>query len=254
MNDDQAKSNRQPKDQTDRLVWVVLFDWDGTLINSLDIKVHNAGELFEQALGLSRREVESAYRRHSGIPRRPLFDAICRETGHPPLEEGLYAQLSARFSHSNRQALTQAALDPESRRQLLPMDTIETLKALHEKGYPLYISSSADTKEIEAIAQVLGLAEYFQEILGSQPGFTKGKDHAEFVMQRSNLRREQLVFVGDEPTDIALGRQAGVLTIAKAGTYPASILEQAGPDYIVQSLIEVIPILSAIQPSRNKNA
>ena len=31
---------------------IILFDWDGTLVNSLDWKVHNGGELFAETFGV----------------------------------------------------------------------------------------------------------------------------------------------------------------------------------------------------------
>ena len=78
--------------------WIVLFDWDGTLIDSLPAKVRNAGRLFEQEFGLSPEAVALAYRRVSGIPRKQLFASICADNGLPPLDDNAYQQLSQRFT------------------------------------------------------------------------------------------------------------------------------------------------------------
>ncbi|HZD56304.1 MAG TPA: hypothetical protein VE136_06260, partial [Anaerolineales bacterium] len=75
---------------------VLLFDWDGTLINSLDIKVRNAGLLFAETFDLDPAGVEAAYRRHSGIPRQQLFDAICVDNGLSPLTGEIFMPLSER--------------------------------------------------------------------------------------------------------------------------------------------------------------
>jgi len=218
--------------------WIVLFDWDGTLIDSLDLKIRNAGVLFEQALGIPRSKVEAVYRQHSGLPRRQVFRAICRENGLHDLQEEQFEDLSRRFSEANLVVFTD-----RSRTGLVLPDTRRTLEALTNSGYPLYVSSSAETEEIRAIAQVHGLAGYFLEIMGSRPGFNKGREHVEYILRKQAANKNEIVFVGDEPFDVAIGREAGVLTIVKVGTYPADRLIQSNPDHVIASLGELPGIL-----------
>ena len=131
----------------------VLFDWDGTLVNSLDVKIHNAGGLFHQEFGFSTQEVEDAYRHHSGIPRRQLFDAIMQDLGKPPLQEEFFNHLSMKFSELNTRALSNPALPG-----LIPPSTPVLLKYLQEKGCFLYVSSSASSVELKEIASALGIS------------------------------------------------------------------------------------------------
>jgi len=63
----QGEGGNKPK-------WIIVFDWDGTLIESLPLKIRNAGRLFEETFGVPRAGIEAAYRVHSGIPRRQLLD------------------------------------------------------------------------------------------------------------------------------------------------------------------------------------
>jgi phosphoglycolate phosphatase-like HAD superfamily hydrolase len=221
-----------------KLVRAVLFDWDGTLVNSLDVKIRNAGLLFHQRLDLSSEGVERAYREHSGIPRRQLFDAILADLGQPPLFDASFASLSKAFSDKNREALRD-----RNRPGLLPNSTLLALENLLQTGCLLFISSSADTDEIRDIAENLNLADYFirsgGDIFGSRPGFNKGSQHVEHICTRHKLSVDELVFVGDDPADIRLGQAAGVFTIAKAGTYPATALQAYKPDAIINSLDEL---------------
>ena len=217
---------------------LVMFDWDGTLIRSLEWKIRNGGLLFSDVFGVPAPDVESAYRRHSGIPRRGLVAAICQEMGLPALDEEQYAMMSARFSDMNRRIL----LDP-STTGLLPEETPLALQALREAGLVLYVSSSADQQEIIDIARSLGLYGYFTgtggEILGSKPGFYKGRQHVAYVCRKQQVGLDEILFVGDEPTDIALGKEAGVQVAAIVGTYTAAQLAEAQPDLIVANLTEL---------------
>jgi phosphoglycolate phosphatase-like HAD superfamily hydrolase len=228
--------------------WIVLFDWDGTLIDSLPAKVRNAGRLFEQEFGLRPKDVALAYRRVSGIPRKQLFTSICADNGLPPLDDDTYQQLSQRFTEMNLASLT----DPEAKNIVTP-ETVETLSALKAAGYPLYVSSSADPHEIRQGASALGLNGFFTEIMGSVPGFGKGPQHVAHVLQSQAARADQVVFIGDEPADITLGRLAGVRTVAKAGTYTSEILVKENPDHIIGTLSELPALLAEINPEGYEN-
>ncbi|MFH2038146.1 MAG: HAD hydrolase-like protein, partial [Chloroflexota bacterium] len=120
------------------------------------------------------------------------------------------------------------------------------LESLLQIGCLLFVSSSAVTDEIKDIAGNLGLADYFMrsggDIYGSSPGFNKGSQHAEFICAQHNLRRDELVFVGDDPADIRLGQAAGVFTIARAGTYSSAELQTYKPDAIISSLDKLITL------------
>lgn len=227
---------------------VVVFDWDGTVINSLEIKIANAGKLFNQQLGLPVEQVVAAYRRYSGVQRRQLFDAICRENSLPPLAEEQYQDLSTRFSEMNFAAIAAAiaGADPE---QLVPAEAWAALEALRQAGHPLYVSSAADQNEVRSLARNLGLDRYFVEILGSIPGFSKGPQHIEYILRQQSVPATRVVMVGDEPTDIQLGHTAGVTTIGKAGTYPAQRLADAGADFVIADLAGLPAVLEEIQTS-----
>ena len=216
----------------------VLFDWDGTLVNSLDIKIRNAGKLFQQEFDLSPQKVEEAYRFHSGIPRRQLFTAILADMGKPDLEGEEFKNLSREFSKLNTKALSDPTL-PE----LIPPATPLILNSLQEKGCLLFISSSAATEELQQIAASLGLSHYFfasgGEIMGSRPGFNKGVDHVSHVCEKYELSRDELLFVGDDLSDIRLGHEADVMTIVRMGTYPLDVLKDYNADAVIQSLEEI---------------
>ena len=198
---------------------MLVFDWDGTLVDTLEIKIRNAGALFAEMFGTSRASVEAAYRRHSGLPRRQLFEAIGAAVGLEVFKEEMYQLLSQQFTKKNQASFAQAEME-----QLVPQDTRRLLEALQLQGNPLFVSSAADPEEVLQLAGVLKLDHFFAAILGSKPGFSKGTEHLSYIQNHCNANRSQIVFIGDEPADILLGRQAGVLTIAKAGTYPAERL------------------------------
>jgi phosphoglycolate phosphatase-like HAD superfamily hydrolase len=195
---------------------VILFDWDGTVIDSLSIKVGNAGRLFEKRFGIGSDGFQKVYRNYSGIPRRQLFDKVLKEFGFPPLLEDEFQDLSAAFTEMNRQSLTLGAIPG-----VIPPDTRPALEMLGRLGCELYVSSSAAREELTSIASALCLDGYFREILGSTPGFGKGAEHVHYVQGKEQVTLEEMLFVGDDISDLELARQAGIAAVGRAGTHSA---------------------------------
>ena len=214
--------------------WIIVFDWDGTLIESLPLKIRNAGRLFEETFGVASDAVEAAYRVHSGIPRRQLFDAICADSGLPVLDDAQYETLSAAFTARNRQIISELQVETVA---------ISTLGTLVGKGYPLYVSTSATPDEVRTVSKALNVDHYFDEILGSQDSFTKGPVHIDYILSQHPVEKQQIWFVGDEPNDVVLGKQAGVRTVVKLGSHPRERLAAVDPDVIIEQLPELIPLL-----------
>lgn len=222
-----------------RHVKAVLFDWDGTLVDSLPVKVHNAGRLFQQVYGLIPDRVERAYRTHSGVPRRQLFDAILGEFGLAGMDEATFQNMSADFSAMNREALTEPGMDgvvrPGSR---------ETLGHLLDLGCRLFVSSAADGAEVRFLADQLGMSVYFDrsggEVLGSRTGFGKGRGHVEYICREYHLKPRSLLFIGDDLADIRLGREAGIFTVSLAGSCEKETLLAGGAQVVVNSLDELM--------------
>jgi phosphoglycolate phosphatase-like HAD superfamily hydrolase len=214
--------------------WIIVFDWDGTLIESLPLKIQNAGQLFEENFCVRRAAVEAAYKIHSGIPRRQLFEAICADNGLPALTDDQFDSLSAEFTFRNQRSLSGMQVSVE---------VTFTLGTLRAKGYPLYVSTSAAPDEVQAIAESLVLSHYFEDILGSKNEFTKGLMHIEHILLQQPVGKGKIWFVGDEPNDVILGKQAGVRTVVKLGSHPRERLAAAEPDYIIENLSELIPLL-----------
>ncbi len=215
---------------------VILFDWDGTLIDSLSVKAQNAGRLFAQVWGLEPASVTRSYLKHSGIPRRQLFNAILADHGLPPLAEDRFTELSQQFSTLNLECLYD--------KKILSAKTREALQKLTEAGFRLYISSSAEAAEIEQIAEKIGIRQYFQEILGSKGEFTKGIPHVKYVLQQEDRKADEVTFVGDDLADMRLGNEAGIMTIGKSGTQPPSLLKAAGAQKTIDEIAELLDLLS----------
>ncbi len=91
---------------------------------------------------------------------------------------------------------------------------IEFLTALRERGVPLYAASGTDTADVRAEAKVLGLDGFFREIRGAERNTDRCSKEA--VLRDLVKPGSRLLVVGDGKVEIALGREAGALTLGIA--------------------------------------
>lgn len=213
---------------------ILLFDWDGTLIDSFWAKVRNAGRVFQDLLGLDPSDTERAYMQNSGIPRRDLFNRIARVAGGSDLDPEAYVRLSEAFSELNRSSIGPCRLFP---------DVPETLSHLRHSGFTLMVSSSTPMEEVLDVVERCGIRQSFAEVLGSGTGFEKGPGHIAFVRERYGVQSAQVCMIGDEPADIALARQSGALSVGRVGTRSRDELLSLGPDAVIEAISELPDLL-----------
>ena len=206
----------------------LLVDWDGTLIDSLPIKIDNAAALFAEWFGADQDQVRRSYDHYSGIPRRELFESISMDSLGKGLSETDFRELSARFSEENRKSIRSRAT--------LRTDVVEILSQLNSNGVALYVSTSAVQEEVEPLVAHFGLNAHFAGVLGSRPGFSKGEDHVAFVSRELSLERHRIAGIGDDVLDVDLFRNASITAIAITGTRTESELLERGADHVIGTL------------------
>ncbi len=215
-------------------VRAVVFDWDGTLVDTLPLKIGHAGLLFQERFGLPRAGVEAAYRTHSGIPRRALFDRIVADVQGPTLSDAQYAEISAAFTQLNRQTL-----DPRH----LFSDVPPAFDALRRRGYRLAISSAAAPDEVRGGADRLGLTPSLDAVLGSDGAFAKGAAHLGHISEMLGVSTDALCVVGDERADMRLSRAAGARAVGRLGSTTDADLRAAGAQAVITDLLQLLPML-----------
>ena len=211
----------------------LMIDWDGTLIDSLPLKIQNAGELFAERFDVSSKSVTASYSTHSGIPRRELFDRISLDCQGRTLSEDEYVALSSAFTRRNTARVAEEAT--------LRKGTLDTLTQLKDRGVLLFISTSATPEEIGALATHFGLDQICTDVFGSRPGFSKGLGHVSHVVAQFDLRHKDLCGVGDDIQDMKLLSEAGVSGIGITGTRSRETLLNAGAVVVIDHLEEIVP-------------
>ena len=211
----------------------VLFDLDGTLIDSIELIVNSARYAFEKCGHPAPTRDE--WVADLGLPLRAMFGRFISD-------ESRMAELVAGYREYQLE---------NHDRLVRPYEEVEaTLRALHERGFALaVVTSKAEPLAHRGLAHV-GLDDFFDVVVGLE-SCTRHKPDPEPVrvaLERLGLSPDSAAFVGDSPHDMSAGRAAGVTTVAALwGPFSREQLAASEPDYYIERMGELVRVLARME-------
>lgn len=209
----------------------VIFDLDGTLVDSLD----DIAAALNHALVAHRFDPVS-----TAQVRRWVGDGattLCRRAA-PHAGEELIAALRADFADAYRRG----CLD---RTHFFP-GVRATLAALHAARVPMAVLSNKPDEFTRLIVAALFEPGWFRAVCGVRDeAERKPSPGAALEIARGmDVPAERVWLVGDSCADIATARAAGMIAVAVTwGFRDAEELRAASPDYVVDRMEQVLDLL-----------
>jgi pyrophosphatase PpaX len=203
----------------------LLFDLDGTLIDSIELILSSARYAFEGFQG--RPPTDDEWRALIG---RPLIDSFREFVKHEPEVERLIGRYREyQLLHHDRLV---RAYD----------GVVAVIQQFAAAEYPMaLVTSKADWLAKRAMVHV-GLDTAIPVIVGCD-STTRHKPHPEPVHHALALLRAEpkdAIFVGDSPHDVEAGRGAGVYTIGVSwGAFTVEEMARSGADLVIHDIQEL---------------
>jgi pyrophosphatase PpaX len=210
----------------------VLFDLDGTLIDSIGLLLASMRHAFDGFDGEPPRTED--WVAGIGTPLMTQIRAYAKTEEQAIVLRDRYRD----FQHENHDAMTTAY-----------PGAIETLAELHAEGKAIGLV----TAKIDWLAQRsldwTGLAKYIPVVVGSD-ATKKHKPDPEpvrFALGKLGVAPEHTLFVGDSPHDIGAGNAAGVVSVgATWGPFTEEQLVPHKPQYLLHDIRYLPLLLSSI--------
>ncbi|MEA2576063.1 MAG: pyrophosphatase PpaX [Chloroflexia bacterium] len=210
----------------------VLFDLDGTLINSIDHIVDCWQHTVRTGLGreISREEVLSTI----GRSLQACFEEIA---------PGRSAELYSIYTTYER--------DRHDANVQIIMGTREVLDTLRAQGYKLGVVTSKVLHVAMSGLHLFQLDPYFEVIItqADTPRHKPYPDPLLVACERLGVPPAEAVYVGDAATDIEAGKAAGVITVGVTWGAAGEGIREAAPDYILATMSELPGLLNLMSGS-----
>ncbi|HLU66926.1 MAG TPA: HAD family hydrolase [Kofleriaceae bacterium] len=192
---------------------VIMFDLDGTLVDTMPAFADLAAEVMERRHGLDRCWARARYLETSGIPFCKQLEVIC--PGHPDNRPA-----SDEFEARKRAVCNRVSMDA---------GTVAALEDLRAMGIRLVVSSNTGQAFVDEFAA--REAFRFDLALGFDParGLAKGRPHVERATSELGVCNGDLLFVGDSLADAELADKSGVAFVGRLGTFQAEDFRRRDP-------------------------
>jgi HAD superfamily hydrolase (TIGR01509 family) len=179
----------------------VIFDVDGTLVDSNDAHAH----AWVHALGERGRRVEfSRVRPLIGMGSDKLLPAVAGLAADSPEGRAIVDRRREIF------------LDEYVRRLRPTRGARELLEWLRDDRLELYVASSANADELEPLLRVAGADKMIESVASSDaaPRSKPDPDIVRAALDRTGCPADDVIMIGDTPYDVEAALRAGISIIA----------------------------------------
>ena len=176
----------------------ILFDLDGTLINTMEGFADLAAELMERDYNMPFKEGRRNYITTSGIPFKHQLEVIF--PGNT-----VNFEVQKEFEIRKQEVFFNTPLDD---------DTILALNGLKELGIKVIVSSNNYHEFVLKYFNKYNKFS-FDMILGYKDGFAKGKAHILHVINEFRIVENEMIFVGDSLHDGDVAQELGIPFIGR---------------------------------------
>jgi phosphoglycolate phosphatase len=191
---------------------LLLFDFDGVLVDSIDVYEKTVTDCLKQ-IG------------------QPLTRG--REEFLELFEGNFYESLKQQGVNMDK--FVAASVDILSKvnyTDMKPFDAIRPVLRELAKNHPMIVISSNDTPTIAETLRLYDFEGIFQEILGSDFMLSK-KDKILYAAKKYNATISDIYYIGDTTGDMKEGRQAGITTVGVTwGWHSKELMATSQPDYL----------------------
>ncbi len=190
---------------------VCVFDFDGTIVDSMNRFADLAGKIIEELYGMPYEQARMRYIETSGLP-------FCQ-------------QIEMIFPNNPKNKTAVERFEKEKLTSYYTESVFEdvpaTLQYLKKKGIKTVVSSNNYQDVVEKFVSKAGLP--FDMTLGFKENFAKGKDHFKYIMNKWNLSPDEILFIGDSVKDAERAKDSEVAFIGRTGMFKREDFDKAYP-------------------------
>jgi len=209
---------------------LIIFDWDGTLVNSIDWIVHCLQKAAVQC-DCAIPEQQAA-KDVIGLSIKNAVDVL-----FPGIDEATLDRLVACY--------TQEYHSKETGREDFFSGVYDMLVELKQTGYQLAVATGKNRSGLQQALQATGTEELFcitrcADETASKPDPRMIRE----IIQHANAANERTLMVGDSIHDLQMALNAQISSVAvSCGAHPEEVLQQYNPLMCLQQPAELLNII-----------
>ena len=193
------------------MVRAVIFDFDGVLAESVDVKTNAYALLFQEEGEEIVQQIVNFHLNNGGISRFEKFRFFYSDILDRPLSEERFQRLCTQFSCL---VVDEVVASPW-------VDGAKKFLIQHKKQYMFAIISGTPEDELKEIVRRREMNNFFGSVRGSPKDKVTLLDE---IMDEYNLKPKEMVFVGDSETDWRAAQATGVPFLWRCASSEAAVI------------------------------
>ena len=221
------------------MIKAVIFDFDGVLVESVDIKTKAFAGLFEHEGEDIVKKVISYHLNNAGVSRYEKFRYIYKEILKRFLSDEEFEMLCKKFAGGVMGGVIKAPY----------VEGAKEFLGEYFQDYKCFIVSATPQEEIEEIIQKRHIRHFFKAVYGAP---AKKNDAVKTILVKENIDPCNAVYVGDAMIDYLAAKENRVAFIARVTNDNNSLFKDL--DCIkLNSLVDLEGIVNSIGCQMEKN-
>ena len=214
--------------------WTIVFDLDGTLVNTAPDLLDALNHVLIEA-GLNPVDLPTISTMIGHGAKAMIVKGMAAQGAEPDADrmDALFDQFLAYYE--DHIAVGSRPFE----------NALEALQTLRDEGALLAVCTNKRQRSTNRLLDALQISEKFSAIVGadSVPDRKPHGDHILLTVDRAGGKRSRAIMVGDSRTDERAARNAGLPFIFVPFGYETETVDQIAPDEVVSNYSELIPAL-----------
>ena len=215
------------------MINTVLFDFDGTLVNTNDVIIASWQHTY-----MHYRGREESIETITSCFGEPLLITMERE--FPGVDPQESAEVYRTFQQQNAHLLV----------KIFP-GIVDLLKALKEAGYRMGIVTSRTRESALRYMDMFGITEYFEAMVTCDDT-TVHKPNPEPILlglEKMGITKDEAIMIGDSPFDIKCANNAGVKSVMvdwRITCDNSALISDCKWDYEIKEPMDLLKVLEEL--------
>ena len=216
------------------MLTTILFDFDGTLVNTNDVIIASWQHTYRHFLGR-----EESLEKITACFGEPLLITMEREFPGVPPEES--AAIYREYQKQNADELVKVFAG-------VP----ELLEALKQAGYRMAIVTSRTRESATRYLNMFGLAGYFEDMVSCEDTdiHKPNPEPILLCLDKLGIEKAEAIMVGDSPFDIKCANNAGVKSVLvdwRITSDSTSPIDDAKADYEIAEPMDLMKVVEGLR-------
>jgi len=197
------------------MIRMIIFDFDGVLVESIDAKTRGFVKLFENEEPQIVKRIVEYHLENGGLSRYEKIRYAYEHFLHRPLPEERLRELGLEFSRLSMPDVVKAPWVKGAK---------EFLEEFHA-AIDLYVATGTPHEEIIQTIARRKMGHFFKDVIGTPPA---KEEIIRNLVQNADCGRDEIAMVGDSPQDMAGAVAAGIRFVGRVHRSSTSLEREKG--------------------------